>query len=68
MLEARSEGTVRQVSSRLQNPGAILGVFFGPLIAAFIVDHTESYRWAIAFALAMAAAGFVAIVPLKRRR
>lgn len=60
----------------LQNSGAILGVFFtaggvsavlGPMIAGFIVDHTESYRWAIAFALAMGAGGVAAIVPLKRQ-
>jgi MFS family permease len=63
----------------LQNPGAILGVFFtaggisavlAPMLAGVIVDHTGSYRWAIAFALAMGAGGFAAVArlqPDKRR-
>ena len=58
----------------LRNQGAILGMFFtasgiatvlGALVAGVIVDHTDSYRWGIAFALAMGLAGFVAILPLK---
>ncbi len=61
----------------LRNPGALLGVFFtaggvsavlGPMIAGLIADHTEGYRWAIGFALAMGAGGFAAIVPVKRQR
>lgn len=61
----------------LQNPGAILGVFFtagglsavlGPMIAGVIVDHTGSYRWAIAFALAMGAGGLAAVASLQPDR
>jgi MFS family permease len=58
----------------LRNPGTILGVFFtasglasiiGPLVAGWIVDYSGTYEWAIAFALAMGALGFLAILPLK---
>jgi MFS family permease len=57
----------------LRNLGALLGIFFtgsgiaavlGPLLAGFIVDHTASFGWGIAFALAMGALGFAAVVPL----
>ncbi len=61
----------------LPNLGSILGIFFtgsgisailGPLLAGWIVDATDSYRWAIVFALATAALGFVAILPLRPAR
>lgn len=58
----------------IRNLGAVLGIFFtgsgisavaGPLVAGLIVDWTDSYQWAIAFACAMGMLGFIAIVPLK---
>lgn len=57
-----------------QNLGTLLGVFFtatglaaviGPLLAGHIVDCSGSYQWGIAFALAMATLGFIAVAPLK---
>ena len=59
----------------LQNLGALLGVFFtatglaaviGPLLGGYVVDYSGSYQWGIAFALAMATLGFVAVAPLNR--
>jgi MFS family permease len=59
----------------LGNLGAVLGAFFtassisavcGPLVAALIIDLTGSYKWGIAFALAMGVLGFIAIAPLRR--
>jgi predicted MFS family arabinose efflux permease len=59
----------------LANLGAVLGTFFtasaisaalGPLLAALVIDHTGSYRWGVAFALAMGMLGFVAVLPLPR--
>lgn len=56
--------------------GAVLGFFFtsagfaalfGPPLAGLIVDYTGSYDWGIIFSLAMGMAGFVVILPLKRR-
>lgn len=53
--------------------GAVLGVFFtassisafgGPLMTGLIIDQTGSYRWGIAFALAMGVLGFVAVALL----
>ena len=61
----------------LQNIGAVLGLFFtatgvsaviGPPLAGFIVDCTGSYRWAVAFALAMGLLGFAAVFRLKADR
>lgn len=61
----------------LQSLGAVLGVFFtatgisalvGPPLAGFIVDHTGSYRWAAALALAMGLLGFVAVLRLRADR
>ena len=58
----------------LPNLGAILGIFFtasgisaslGPLLAGWIVDATDSYRWGIVFALATATLGLIAILPLR---
>jgi MFS family permease len=58
----------------LPNLGAILGIFFtasgisaslGPLLAGWIVDATDSYRWGIVFALATATLGLLAILPLR---
>jgi MFS family permease len=58
----------------LQNLGAVLGVFFtatgisallGPPLAGFILDCTGSYRWVVAFALAMGLLGFAAVLRLK---
>ncbi|WIM13019.1 MFS transporter [Enhydrobacter sp.] len=60
----------------LENLGAVLGAFFtascisavcGPLVAALIIDQTGSYKWGVAFALAMGVLGFVAIAPLGSR-
>lgn len=42
------------------------GAFAGPPLAGAIIDYTESYRWAIAFAFAAAMASFVALTPLVR--
>jgi predicted MFS family arabinose efflux permease len=59
----------------LANLGAVLGTFFtasaisaalGPLLAALVIDHTGSYRWGVAFALAMGMLGFLAVAPLPR--
>jgi predicted MFS family arabinose efflux permease len=59
----------------LGNLGAVLGTFFtasaisavgGPLLAALIIDHTGSYTWGVAFALAMGTLGFIAVAPLSR--
>jgi len=58
----------------LGNLGAVLGAFFtassisalcGPLVAALIIDLTGSYKWGMAFALAMGVLGFIAIAPLR---
>lgn len=58
----------------LQNQGAILGIFFtasgisailGPFLAGLIVDLSGSYRWAIAFALALGLVGFAAVIRLR---
>ena len=58
------------------NLGAMLGVFFtassisavcGPLVAGLIIDHTGSYQWGVAFALAMGMLGFIAVAPLRPR-
>jgi len=55
------------------NLGALVGSLFtsnafgtliGPPLAGFIIDHTGGYRWAIAAALAMAAAAFLVLLPL----
>jgi MFS family permease len=60
----------------LQQLGAMLGIFFtatgvasllGPLLAGFVVDATESFRWGIVFALAMGLLGFLLILPLRMR-
>ena len=40
------------------------GTLVGPPLAGFIIDHTGGYRWAIAAALAMAAAAFLVLLPL----
>jgi MFS family permease len=59
----------------LANLGAVLGTFFtasaisaalGPLLAALVIDHTGSYKWGVAFALAMGMLGFLAVAPLPR--
>jgi MFS family permease len=61
----------------LKSLGAVLGVFFtatgvsalvGPPLAGFIVDYTDSYRWAAALALAMGLLGFAAVLRLKAGR
>ncbi|MGH7984692.1 MAG: MFS transporter [Candidatus Binataceae bacterium] len=60
----------------VEDLGSTLGAFFtssgvsailGPLLAAFVVDSTGSYRWGIAFALGMGLLGFAAIAPLRAR-
>lgn len=54
--------------------GTMLGAFFtassisalaGPLVAGVIIDRTGNYQWGVAFALAMGALGFIAVVPLR---
>jgi len=61
----------------LHSLGAVLGVFFtatgvsallGPPLAGFIVDHTGSYWWAAAFALAMGLLGAAAVLCLRADR
>ena len=56
------------------NLGAMLGLFFtasgisamcGPLVAGLIIDQTGSYRWGVAFALAMGLLGYITIAPLR---
>ena len=42
------------------------GTLIGPPLAGFIIDHTGSYRWAIATALAMATAAFLVLLPLPK--
>ncbi len=58
----------------LGNLGTMLGVFFtatgvasvlGPIAAGVIVDISGGYEWVIIFALAMAAIGFLAILPVR---
>jgi MFS family permease len=52
----------------------MLGSFFtasgisavcGTLVAGLIIDQTGSYRWGVAFALAMGMLGFIAIAPFR---
>lgn len=61
----------------LGNLGTMLGVFFtatgvasvlGPVAAGVIVDISGGYEWGIIFALAMAAIGFLAILPVRIER
>lgn len=56
-----------------RNLGALVGTLYtsnefgtliGPPMAGFIIDRTGGYRWAIAAALAMASAAFIALLPL----
>jgi MFS family permease len=43
-----------------------LGALIGPPLAGLIVDHTGSYRLAIAFAFVVAMAAYAALIPLGR--
>ena len=42
-----------------------IGALLGPPIAGLIIDWTETYRWAIAYALVASLASYAALIPLK---